>query len=52
MQGSKSDSFQKVSKQNKHWDDGTGKRQDNRKFSSDKSARRSNQKNHEKSIIN
>jgi hypothetical protein len=47
MQGSKSDSFQKTSKQQKSWDDGTGKRQDNRKFSSAKAARRNNQKHSE-----
>jgi hypothetical protein len=47
MQGSKSDNFQKTSKQTKRWDDGTGKRQDNRKFSSAKAARRNNQKSYE-----
>ena len=47
MQGSKADSFQKTSKQAKRWDDGTGKRQDNRKFSNAKAARRNNQKSYE-----
>ena len=47
MQGSKSDFFQKSAKTNKRWDDGTGKKQDNRKFSSFKSARRNNQKNYQ-----
>ncbi len=45
MQGSKSDFFQQSAKTNKRWDDGTGKKQDNRKFSSSKSARKHNQKN-------
>ena len=47
MQGSKSDFFQKSAKTNKRWDDGTGKKQDNRKFSSSKSARHNNQKNYQ-----
>lgn len=47
MQGSKSEFFQKSAKQNKRWDDGTGKRQDNRKFSAAKAARRNNQKSYE-----
>ncbi len=46
MQGSKSEFFQKSSKQQKRWDDGTGKHQDNRKFSSSKQARRNNQKSY------
>ncbi len=33
MQGSKSEFFQKQSKKQKRWDDGTGKKQDSRKFS-------------------
>ncbi len=44
MQGSKSEFFQKSSKQQKRWDDGTGKKQDNRKFSSAKQFRGSKQK--------
>ena len=47
MQGSKSEFFQKSAKQNKRWDDGTGKRQDNRKFNSNKQARKNNQKHYE-----
>ncbi len=47
MQGSKSDFFQKSVKTNKRWDDGTGKKQDNRKFSSSKSARKHNKKNYQ-----
>ena len=47
MQGSKSEFFQKSAKPNKRWDDGTGKRQDNRKFSANKQARKNNQKHYE-----
>ncbi len=44
MQGSKVDFFQKSTKKKKQWDDGTGKRQDNRKFNSNKQERLNNQK--------
>jgi len=47
MQGSKVDFFQKSQKQKKQWDDGTGKRQDNRKFNANKQARSNGQKNQE-----
>ncbi len=47
MQGSKSDSFQKSPKQNKRWDDGTGKKRDNRKFSATKQARHNSKKHGE-----
>ena len=36
MQGSKSEFFQKQSKKQKRWDDGTGKKQDSRKFNTTK----------------
>ncbi len=44
MQGSRSEVFQKSIKQKKQWDDGTGKRQDNRKFNANKQARSNGQK--------
>lgn len=47
QQGSKSDSFQKISKKTKRFDDGIGKRQDNRKFNASKESRRKNQKSYE-----
>ncbi len=47
MQGSKSEFFQKSSKQQKRWDDGTGKRQDNRKFNTGNQKREKNQKYYE-----
>ncbi len=43
MQGSKSEFFQKSSKNNKRWDDGVGKKQDNRKQSNGNQKRRANQ---------
>ncbi len=46
MQGSKSEFFQKSSKQNKRWDDGVGKKQDNRKFVQSKQSRAKNQKSY------
>lgn len=42
MQGSKSEFFQKSQRKQK-WDDGTGKKQDNRKFNSNKQARKNHQ---------
>ncbi len=44
MQGSKSEFFQKSAKQQKRWDDGTGKARDNKKFNSGNQKRRQNQK--------
>ena len=44
MQGSKSEFFQKSSKKQKRWDDGTGKKQDSRKFNTGNQKRESNQK--------
>lgn len=44
MQGSKSESFQKLKKQPKRFDDGTGKRRDNRKFNTGNQQREHNQK--------
>lgn len=44
MQGSKSEFFQKSKKQQKHFDDGTGKHQDNRKFNTGNQKREKNQK--------
>ncbi len=44
MQGSKSEFFQKSTKQHKHFDDGTGKRRDNRKFNTGNQKREKNQK--------
>ncbi len=46
MQGSKSDFFQKQSKKQKRWDDGTGKKQDSRKFNSGNQKRRSHQQDY------
>ncbi len=43
MQGSKSEFFQKSQRKQK-WDDGTGKKQDSRKYNSGNQKRRSNQK--------
>ncbi len=47
MQGSKSEFFQKSAKNQKRWDDGTGKKQDNRKFNSNKQARHNSKKHGE-----
>ncbi len=44
MQGSKSDYFQKSRKNHKRFDDGTGKKQDNRKFNTGNQKREQNQK--------
>lgn len=46
MQGSKSEFFQKSQRKQK-WDDGTGGKQDNRKFKSGNQKRRQNQKSYE-----
>ncbi len=42
MQGSKSEFFQKSNKKQKRWDDGTGKKQDSRKFNTGNQKRRNN----------
>lgn len=45
MQGSKSEFFQKSNKKSKQWDDGTGKKKDNRKFNGGNKKRHNSQEN-------